>query len=345
MTGQDRGQLDGYELLEHTGELGTVSMVCHLEAGTASSSAVDRVLGALRGKSPDVVVLWTPGRFPTRRSDFDRMLEAMGSAPLLYWEGDPWARAKPITKQMRWWMSASHIVFSTAGPPQATAYLKAGAREVRHIANTYCHLRFAACEAEEPPPVDSKAVLVIGSNMMRIPGVTGLPGSLRRWELVTRLRRADVDLQLYGRGWGRVGYSAEFLPYADQAKVIRSGALSVNYDHWPYLPDYSSDRLPIALIAGRPHVTVRHPGMTWGPLEEQGLFQCESPKEIVETALELLPDRESLSRLGREAHRWAAHRVSHREAARYILSTVVDGVRPPPSDPWSDLPGPWIRPK
>lgn len=88
--------------------------------------------------------------------------------------------------------------------------------------------------------------------------------------MALRLTRAVSDFNLRGHGWRRLGLSASVLPYGAQADHIRAGALSVVWDHWPYLPDYPSDRLPIALIAGRAHVTVRHPGMAWAPSESAG---------------------------------------------------------------------------
>lgn len=342
--GDAAGQIDGYKLLEGTGELRAVSAVS-ARRGFAEDpdAAVARVIEAIREVRPDIAVVWTPGRFPGTRAHFERIYAALGSARLLYWEGDPWHRAKPMTTEMGWWMSAADVVFTTAGPPQATDYLRAGAHVVFHIANTYCHIKFARCEEEAPRPVESSRVTMIGSNLMRIPGLTGVPGSLRRAELALRLTRSVNEFDLRGHGWTRLGLSASVLPYGAQADHIRAGALSVVWDHWPYLPDYSSDRLPIALIAGRPHVTVRHPGMVWAPAESQGLFQRSTPAAIVGTVEELLEDRPRMGRLGVEAHRWARHRVSHREAARYIMGSVVDSVAPPPQDPWGVLPGPWLR--
>lgn len=338
--GDAAGQIHAYQELEVCGEIGHVTAVSACsEVDPAEATAT--VLQAVEHARPDVAVLWTPGRFPGSRANFERIQKALGSASLLYWEGDPWHRAKPITAQMRWWMGAADVVFTTAGPPQATDFLAAGARLVQHVPNTYCHVKFRMCEAVEPPPVDRQRVTMIGSNLMLIPALTGVPGSFRRAELAMRLRRAVPDFDLRGKGWARLGLRAQPIEYARQADHIREGALSVIWDHWPYLPDYSSDRLPIALVAGRPHVTTLHPGMQWVPGQDLGLFQEASPARIVDVVSDLLPDTDRLSRLGRAAHRWAAHRVSHREAARYIMSTVLDSVASPPSDPWAHLPGPW----
>lgn len=340
--GDAAGQVDGYKVLEVTGELGRVDAVS-AQAGFKHQpeAAVERVVQAIYATRPDIAVIWSPRQFPGSRAHFERIQRALGAAHLVYWEGDAWHKAKASTEQMGWWMQSADIVFSTAGPPQATDFLKAGARAVQHVANTYCHLKFHSCEAAEPPPIQSLRVTMIGSNLMRIPGITGLPGSFRRAELAVRLSRAMDDFELRGTGWGWVGLKAKPIAYVRQADLIRSGACSVIWDHLPNLPDYSSDRMPIALIAGRPLITTRHPGMHWGPNEDQGLFQRDSPSQMVNLITELLLDASRMTALGREAHRWAAHRVSHREAARFIIAQVVDSVAPPPDEPWGHLPSPW----
>lgn len=346
VVGPAYGQLDGYRILQNRGEIGEVSAVSWRDGYERSPNrAADRVVAAVRSHRPDIVVIWSPGNFPDTHSQFDMIQEALGSASLVYWEGDGWGPRKPISPAMRWWLRRSQVVFSPAGPPQSSALLAAGASEVRHIPQTYCHIRFAACESLAPPPVSSRRVTMIGNNLMRIPapGFAGLPGSARRAELAWRLRLSVDDFDLRGNGWARLGLAGTSLAYAQQANHLRQGALSVAWDHFPDYQDSSSDRLPIALISGRAHLTTRHPGMFWAPADEQGLIRRESPSAIVNEVTTLLENPQRLTALGQEAHRWARNRVSHREAARYIMSCVVESVRPAPPDPWDNLPGPWTR--
>jgi hypothetical protein len=300
------------------------------------------VLDRLRSGHHDVVVIWTPGGFPSTYAQFSQLEEALGSRPLLYWEGDSWGRGKPMTQQMRWWCQRSDIVFSIGGPPLADLYREAGAKRVLHTVNTYCHLKFADAEKYAPSPVTGSGVVVIGSNLSRIPFLTGLPGSAERRDLVWRLRRdQDLTLTLFGPGWPR-GWSTGRIEFARQTDELRKGRISANWDHYPRIPDSSSNRLAISLIAGRPHVTTRHPGGSWLPGQDSGLFQESSPRLVHHRVRSLLDlDPSVTHQMGVAAHRWARHRVSHRESARYILTQVVDEVAPPPADPWANLAGPW----
>jgi hypothetical protein len=346
--GNAEGRINAYQQLVDTGELAALGVVSHKALGT---SAVDdqtfrAVLDRVRASNYDLVVIGTPKAFPSTLTQFSQLEEAIGGRPLLYWEGDPWGKGKPITKQMRWWFGRSDIVFSIGGSSQADMYVEAGAKRVCHTPHTYCHLEFADAEANVPAPISDREVVVIGSNLARIPYLTGLPGSVGRRQLTKRLRKdPSLTLRLFGPGWPK-GWSSGRIAFARQTDELRKGRVSANWDHYPQMPDYGSDRLAISLIAGRPHVTTRHPGGEWLPGEELGLFQESSPRLVHDRVRNLLDTDPAVTyKMGVAAHAWAAHRMSHREGARYILSQVLDEVAQPPGDPWANLPGPWEPPR
>lgn len=348
--GNAEGRIDAYRQLVDTGELAAFDAVSHRTPETSTDDRTFRtVLDRVQSRNYDVAIIGSPGSFPDTRTHFNQLEEALGGRPLLYWEGDPWGKkgdpwgkGKPITQQMKWWFRRADIVFSIGGQSQAQLYMAAGAKRVYHIAHTYCHLEFADAEAHAPSPVTRGGVVVIGSNLPRIPYLTGLPGSVGRRDLVKRLRNdRSLTLRLFGPGWPK-GWSAGRIPFDRQTDEVRNGRVSANWDHYPLMPDYNSDRLAISLIAGRPHVTTRHPGGEWLPGEDTGLFQESSPRLVHERVRNLLDlDPLVTYQLGLAAHAWARHRVSHREGVRYILSQVLDEVARPPADPWANLPGPW----
>jgi hypothetical protein len=147
-------------------------------------------------------------------------------------------------------------------------------------------------------------------------------------------KRFGDDFRVHGRGW-RGTSAVGPVAYAAQADALRAGGLSVNWDHYPRHVAYASDRLPISLVAGRPHVTTRHPEMGWLPGEEAGLLLADSPHDVVELAEHLrgLPDDARVD-LGRAAHAWVKDRLSHRQAARFMLRESGGPAITLP-DPWS----------
>ena len=338
------GQINGYELMVQSGEIESCRSIS-LKEGFDETSAQQRVLHAAKRTDYDVVVIWTPGAFPTTESQFTEIIEAINQRPILYWEGDAWGRAgekKPVTKQMSWWMTHSEIVFSTVSEPHFSIFKELGARSIRHISNTYCHFKFRKEERYPPIPYplnDEVDFSIIASNTARIPGVTGTPGALRRWELITRVHfNSKYSNRIYGSNWPR-GWSEGPLAYELQGQEIRKSQVNLNWDNFGGYEDYASDRLPIALLAGRPHVTTKHPGMLWLPSENIGLYQEKSPKTVLNRGEELLNlDPKIRFKLGLDAHKWVVNRLSHREAARYIMSSFYEHIKKPPADPWGKLP-------
>jgi hypothetical protein len=339
------GIIDGLRVLVAEGALGGLWVVSAREGWEADPAAVhERVLSTLREHDADAVLIMSPAKFPGTRNRFEQLLHALGPRLLLIWEGDPWGRGKPITEQMGWWLARSDAVFCTSGRPQVDALIRTGARLVYHCPNGYDHIRFAEGETTSPQPHDENDAdaIMIGGNLARVPVIGGLPGSTSRLLLGARLRRIPGRrVELYGLGWPR-GWSNGRLAFAQQVRAIRASTLSVNWDHFPSYADYSSDRLPTSLIAGRVHVTTRHPGMQWTASNEQGLFQEWTPRAILRRVRELwASDPLEVARLGLEGHQWVRRRMSTREVARHMMSVVFDHITPPPADPWAKLPGPW----
>jgi len=129
------------------------------------------------------------------------------------------------------------------------------------------------------------------------------------------------------------------LPYQDQVKAMRQALITVNWDHFPHLESYYSDRLPISMLAGRVHVTTKHPRTSWLPGQEDGLILVENERDVVHVLEELLGQTpEELLRLGQRANAWAVERVSDVEAMRFMLSAVSSNVAVAPADPWARLP-------
>ena len=333
------GQVDGYERLVASGDLEFVHSVAARDPSLYAYplDAANNVAEAILQSRATHIMVWSPSRFPDESSQFDRINSALKGRPLIYWEGDPWGKGKPITPQMRWWLKRSDIVFSVAGPPQSELLAEAGARHVLPILHTYCHVQFGKFERWSPNTPKFMASFV-GNNLARVPGISGVPGSAGRWELATRLRRTmGGNFQLYGRNWPS-RWSQGALPYELQPLIISESRVMTNWDHWPTHADYSSDRLAIGLLSGRPQVTTKHPGMAWAPPEDCGFFQESSPGAVAKRTQALLEDDPAkLDRMGAQGRRWVVGRLSHVQAARYVMSKAIAQIEPPNMEPWISL--------
>ena len=334
------GQVDGYERLVASGDLEFVETVAMngFREGARDQTSVDRVTTALRSSSATHVMVWSPGLFPNDFRDVDKLDDALAGRPLIYWEGDAWGHRKPISAQMSWWLKRSEIVFSVSGAPMGDMLRAAGGRNVNLTFHTYCHIKFGVYESSPSFLSPRHKFSFVGNNTSQVPFISGLPGSAGRWELILRMRaQHGSEFQLFGGGWPRK-WSQGPIDYDRQIAAMHQSLITVNWDHYPNYSDYSSDRLPIALLAGRPLVTTRHPGMAWAPTPELGLYQEDTPKLVSLRAAEILARGPSaILALGQEAHSWTAGRLSHREAARSLVSRAIEGIEPPNMEPWTSL--------
>jgi hypothetical protein len=337
---QCRGQLDGFELLVNSGELEFVDRVAYRGDGPVPSRFdFVNVHEALSKSRATHAMIWSPGRFPESIEQFENLNQALRSRPLIYWEGDAWGRGKPITSQMKLWLNRADAVFSVAGHPQTELLGAETSTEIRRTFHTYCHVRFADFETLRDRET-SRTASLIGGMVMRIPmpAFTGLPGSWDRLKLGWTLKRElSTDIAIFGKGWP-LGLSDGHLDFDQQVQEIQNGKVSVNWDHFPDYHGYFSDRLPISLLAGRPHITSLHPDMEWAPGAADGLFQERSVKDARNRTLEMTTvDPVVVRRQGRALHSWVVNRLSHRQFARHLASGAIDSISPVNLEPWSTV--------
>ena len=142
-------------------------------------------------------------------------------------------------------------------------------------------------------------------------------------------------MAIYGNGWHGKGARGP-APYRHQIEHLRAARITVNWDHFPTHVNYASDRLSISLLAGRLHITTRHPGDHL--YRTEGLVEVGTVREAVASAQELLRRPwEELHERGLSGWTYARNRLSDREAARFMLRAVDRRIAAPPKDPWDRI--------
>ena len=299
----------------------------------------------------DVVLILTPKLFPLKRDWFETLVGIIRERPIFYYDGDPWLHSfrhlhkpknkrKSFSNQMSWWASESEAIFTVAKKPHTEIFSRGKFNKVFYVPHTYCPIHFSQIEQTPPEKLDKfqNRVLMIGSNLASIPGITGVPGSFKRLLTAILMRKYfKKSFQLFGPGWPR-WWKIESLPFANQGSEIRNSKFTVNWDHFHKHVAYTSDRLCISLLAGRPHVTTRHSDMNWLPSEEIGLYQVRSPLELLKTSLRINRlDEEVLFAQGLAGHYWVKERLSHKQLAQYMLTRMGFPVNYKFVEPWSSL--------
>lgn len=210
---------------------------------------------------PDIIIIFHIGAFALSE-DFPTRLRNIASKPaLVYDEGDMYGSwAKPMTKSMKILMNHSEVV-SIRGLGR---FADDVSKYCNQIIYTPHHADIARFD-KEPHILAERAhkVVMIGNNVK--PKLSGLirrlPGSRKREQFADYLSNSlGRDFNLYGNGWGRSNCNRGPVDFQNQLEVYKNAWITAAFEHYPEVPYYFSNRLPLALLAGSIYVCHYHEG-------------------------------------------------------------------------------------
>ena len=210
--------------------------------------------------------LWQhPKDFPITAGFFKSIRTLQSPPTIIYDERDPHGPTKPLPRGGRILAQHADICYTTGLGTCQGELLKAGAKRVEYCPTLVDTIQFGQARGPEPARC---SVLMIANihktarfKRARRYLTRFVDGNLRRLQLGQALRqRFGPEFELYGTGWPPSVGSKGPLPYEDQEKACQGARVTVSWDQFESEPYYFSDRLPIALISGVPHVCHYHPG-------------------------------------------------------------------------------------
>jgi len=195
-------------------------------------------------------------------NDYMLDLRHLKSKPILvYDEGDMYGTwAKPITQSMRTVIKAVDVV-SIRGMGKFYSQLY---KLNKNIVYTPHHADIA--RFDRPPSIyeerDNKVVLIGNKVMPRLlSSVRRLPGAKGREKFIKCMGEAfSNEFVLYGNDWNEMKGNQGPVDFYEQLDVYKNSWITVAYEHYPDIPYYFSNRLPIALLAGSIYVCHEHKG-------------------------------------------------------------------------------------
>lgn len=287
--------------------------------------------------APDAILFTKIGSFPVTDS-WLRAIRSLPSRPLIaYYDADVYGAVfKRVTQSMRVLCRNADIVFVCGLGSNRDRFEQCGARQVM-----YCPHSASTSQFGQPwiPTTDRELdVVMIGNRISsRIGCLNYVPwgrmsGAYLREQAVRALGRVwGTRFGIYGNGWeGFIGNCGP-VPFSQQFSALRRGWLSVGVDHFPDVPFYFSDRLPISLLSGVGHVVHFHEG--YDALFENGnqLLWARDVDELVDVtrmAISMGPDY--LNELGGRGRQFALETlVSTVTYGRMIK--YMSGLRRPPT--------------
>jgi hypothetical protein len=257
---------------------------------------------------------------------FWRMVRGdMPLVTLVFHEGDPFdTRVKRIDAATIAALRHAHLVLACGLGSLADILGAHCDAPVGWMPHCFVRSRFA----QRDPATASKThdMVMIGNrgNRKRLK-LLYVPGGRRRATFAAQLsQRFGNRFALYGQGWSHLTAARGSLPFFKQEEAIQSGRITVNWDHFDEIDYYFSDRLPISLAAGVPHVTSYHVGYDHIFAGCPGLYPCKTVDEALETSRWLIGrSDEALLAEGLAAKQWISERLEAEPVFRNALEQAV----------------------
>lgn len=313
------GRLSAYE---------AYSFLVQRQRHATHALALQDLLEAARRFGPDLIY-WqhVTTEYPVDPG-FLRALKALPTRPRLVWhDPDPYGRIiKRIDPVMKVVIAHADFAVVKGLGTFAEDVRRAGAARLLYAVESFDDERFGR---PWTPTTTRELDAVMVANLTclwRMPFLF-MPGGRSRLRLARRLHAAlGPRFAVYGAGQGWKGrpFCRGPIGFADQERLIRTAWVSVNWSQFDTIPMYFSDRLPISLAAGVPHVTNYQRGFEHVLPGARGIYFVHSPAEAVDVVDMLLSQpRDRLLALGQEAADYARERLN----ATRVYADIVEAIQ------------------
>lgn len=266
--------------------------------------------------------------YPVDR-EFLRSLKAVASKPKFVWhDPDAYGRfVKRIDPVMKVAIAESDAAVIKALGDFAADVRAIGAKRIVFSPESFDDQRFS--QPWTPTVKRAHDVVMIANltTLKRIPWLF-MPGGRARKQLARLLHRNHRDrFALYGggRGWRGEHYCKGPIKFADQEQTMRTAWVTVNWTQFDSLPMYFSDRLPISMASGVPHITNYQPGIEHVLPNAKGIYFARSPQEAADlTTMLLSQSRERLMEIGAEGATYARTHLTATKVYGDLIRSLKD---------------------
>jgi hypothetical protein len=316
------GPRRAFEVLIRDGRLAAYQAFApHYEAAVSSPIDASARLLALASSFQPTIILWShPSNFPVT-SELVARLRSLESAPTIVLQDmDGWGIVrKRLTASTRLLAKEADLVYLSGTGSLARVFRLAGAARIRYAFDGSDGERFGTPWSPTAQR-EHDVVMIANRSRGRVPG-SALPGAWHRERLATLLERQyGSRFALYGDGWKGHPSWKGLLAFDDQGEANRSAWVSVGWDHFPAIANYTSNRVPISLASGIPHVTHYRPGFELIYPPGSGLYWSKTVRSVAEIVAVLLAmPRKDLLAIGERAACFARDHRSQEALTERLL--------------------------
>jgi hypothetical protein len=282
-------------------------------------------LQAIETFKPDILFVQHVTGCPLPSDLWRTIRQKYPSITIVYHDADPYAPlSKRIDVNMVLALQSCHLSLVCGLGYPYQAFRKISNAPVRYVPHCFEYGQFHSRDVRlEPKAYD---LIMIGNRgTRRRARFLYHPGGRDRARLAEAASREfGRAFALYGSGWDGLAANRGRLEFFDQERAIQAARISINWDHFDEIPYYFSDRLPISLAAGVPHVTSYHQGYEHIFRGCDGLYACKTWQEVLECTRWLLSkSEEELADLGLKAQAWVENNLAAPAVFRQALALSI----------------------
>lgn len=260
--GSQAGVEDGFTYLHSEGEISALKWF-YFEDFSQKNSSIQCILKIIEIANeflPELIVFFHISNFPINNELLSKLRKLPSQPLIIYDEGDIYGGfSKPISSSMKTMFKFSDIV-SIRGLGKWYKTVKKYNKNV--IYTPHCNSLYRLTKNIVPNEVKKEKIVFIGNRVKSVLGrIFRLPGALGREQCVENIcKYFPTKFNLYGKDW--TGFPGDMgkLEFFKQADICSNTLIQVSYEHYPNVPFYFSDRLPIALASGQIYVCHFHKG-------------------------------------------------------------------------------------
>jgi hypothetical protein len=328
--GDQVGPRKAFGLLHGEGLLSAYAAYSYLVERTKAAShaqALEGLHAAVDAFQPDVIYFQhLNGSYPVD-SAYVRRLKSVASRPRFVWhDPDPYGRfVKPIDATMKAALAETDMAVVVGLGYLAEHVRRAGAKRVLFAPHSYDDERFG--QSWEPTPTRPyDAIMIANLTCLKRMPFLFMPGGRNRKVMSRAFHAAYGERYAVfgaGQGWKGEPYCRGPIPFDAQERTIRSSWLTINWGQFDEIAMYSSDRLPISLAAGVPHITNHQRGYEHLFPDARGIYFVHSPAEALDVADFLLSKpREELAAIGAAGVAYARERLNATRVYRDVVTAI-----------------------
>ena len=262
LNGCQTGIEDGFNFILNSGKISALKWFYFNDFANNKSEleSKNKMIDLANEMQPDLIVLFHITNFPIDEK-FIKTLKNLNSKPILaYDEGDMYGSwAKPITRQMKLIFRAADVV-SVRGLGK---YYREVRRYSKNIIYTPHHNDIYRFDTNDSNNFRKKEIILIGNKVKPkfLSCIRRLPGAKGREKFVKKISEVfPQEFKLYGNGWSGIKGNQGPVDFYKQNEIYNNSWLTVAFEHYPEIPYYFSNRLPIALMNGSLYVCHYHEG-------------------------------------------------------------------------------------